>query len=138
MTKQATKQISEESMINFMRNALVVAGEEMGDDGDHWPVIKSTVHQMMKTWEDVKIERNVDAELKKHVYAQLAIMEQGLPDCTPEARASIEPKLQELREIYDAYFAEAQPHAAYVDEASLPDFVKRAEIIIATLDGDEE
>ena len=98
------KQMTEEQKMMFLRNALVVAGQEMGDDGDHWPVIKSTVHAIMKTWEDVKTERNVDNEMKTHLYQQLQIMENGLGDCTADARKAIEPKLKELREVYDAYF----------------------------------
>lgn len=130
--------MSEESMINFLRNALVIAGEEMGDEGDHWPVINATVHSIMKTWEDVKIERNVDAEMKKHLYAQLEIMEKNLPGCTPEAQATIAPKLQELREIYDAYFESPSADAVYITPDDMPPHIKRAHAIISTLDGDEE
>ena len=41
-------------MVSLVRNALLVAGHEMGANGDHWPVIKSTIHSIMKDWEDLK------------------------------------------------------------------------------------
>jgi len=47
-----TKPMPEEQMVHLMRNALLVAGHEMGADGDHWPVVKATIHSLMKDWED--------------------------------------------------------------------------------------
>ena len=83
MTVQTTKPMPEEQMVHLVRNALLVAGHEMGKDGDHWPVVKSTIHSLMKDWEDLKVERNVHAELKKHVYAQLDEMEVGIVRMQP-------------------------------------------------------
>ena len=132
------KQMTEEQMMMFLRNALVVAGQEMGDNGDHWPVIKSTVHSVMKTWEDVKTDRNVDSEMKTHLYEQLEIMEKGLVDCTAEARIAIEPKLKQLREIYNAYFETTDDNAVMVNRDELPDYIKRAEAIVETLENENE
>ncbi len=64
MTAQAT---TETQMVGLVRNALLVAGQEMGADGDHWPVINSTIHSIAKDWENLQIERNVHTELKTHL-----------------------------------------------------------------------
>ncbi len=132
------KQMTEEQLVMILRNALVVAGQEMGDDGDHWPVIKDSVHKIMKTWENVKTERNIDAEMKTHLYLQLEIMESGLPDCTVAVRASLEPKLKELRDVYDAYFDSTDTKAIYTDDVENPAYLERAKAIIATLGEDNE
>lgn len=137
MTKTNAK-MSEDQAINLVRNSLLVAGEEMGTDGDHWPVIKSTVHNLMRDWENIKIERNLDAELKIHLYAQLKEMENGLPACTAEARAQIEPKLKELHEVYDAYFSSIDEKNVIMSDEHTPIYLKRAEAIIDTLGGQDE
>ena len=129
------KAMSEEQMVHLVRNALLVAGQEMGD-GDQWPVIKDTVYKITKDWEDLKTERNVDEELKIHLYEQLKEMEAGLPDCTPEARAQLEPKIKELREVCDAYFSDVDPNAVVYDSKDEPEHIKRMEAIIKTLEGD--
>ena len=57
--------MTEEKMVTLVRNALLAAGHEMGKNGDHWPVIKSTIEKVMKDWENLKIERDITAELKE-------------------------------------------------------------------------
>ncbi len=127
------KTLNEGQMINLVRNALLVAGHEMGEDGDHWPVIKSTIHQIMRDWENVQIERNTDAEMKIHLYQQLAIMERGLPDCAPDVQADLAPRLKELREIYDAYFSAVDEKVEDFSEQESPLYVQRAEAIVTAL-----
>ncbi|MDE1902041.1 MAG: hypothetical protein KGI37_10420 [Alphaproteobacteria bacterium] len=139
-TGKLTEQ-QEEQMVHLVRNALLVAGQEMDGDGhkgDQWPVIKSTIHAIMKDWEDLKIERNVDAELKVHLYEQIKEMEAGFPDCTPAARAVLEPKIKELREICDAYFADLNKDAVFYDEEAAPEHVKRMKAIVSTLEGEND
>ncbi len=130
MTPQA---MCEERMVFLVRNALLVAEQEMGG-GDEWPVVKDTVYKIMKDWEDLKTERNVDAELKIHLYEQIRKMEAGLDECSPEARKIVEPKIREWREICDAYFCEVDRNAVVYDEASAPIHIKRMNAILDTLE----
>lgn len=125
--------MNEEQMVHLVRNALLVAGQEMGD-GDQWPAVKDTVHRIMKDWEYLKIERNVQAELKKHVYEQLNEMDRIYMTCTEAERAEALPKLRELREIYDAYFA--APDQVDLSDEDTPIHVKRAENLILSLEGE--
>jgi len=129
--------ITEEQMVMLVRNALLVAGHEMGVDGDHWPVIKSTIHSIMKDWENLKIERNVQAEMRLHIYDQLDEMDQILVTCSAEVQADTGPKLKQLREIYDAYFDTVDAENLAVDENKIPAHVKRAQAIIMTLEDDD-
>ncbi len=133
----AAKEANEERLVHLVRNALLVAGQEMGE-GDQWPVIKDTVHHIMKDWEDLKIERNVDAELKIHLYAQLKEMEAGLAECTPEVRAQIEPKVKEWREVCDAYFSDLDRNAVEYDPETAPDHIKRMHAILSTMEDNDE
>ena len=127
-------EMSEQQAVNLVRNSLLVAGAEMGKDGDHWPVIKSTVHELMKDYEHLKVERNVDAELKIQLYSQLEIMERGVADCTPDVRPGLVSKLKELRDLFDSYFSAVDLKAAPIQENEIPAYLKRARIIVDTLE----
>ena len=126
--------ITEDQLVGLVRNALLVAGTEMGEAGDHWPVIKSTIYSIMKDWEDLKIERNVKAEMRTHIYADLDELDRLLRTCSEEAQAHSAPKLKKVREIYDAYFDDVDPANVSIDENDIPVHVKRAQAIIQTLE----
>ncbi|MDX2028518.1 MAG: hypothetical protein SFW62_07775 [Alphaproteobacteria bacterium] len=133
----AARRMTEAQMVHLVRNALLVAGHEMGEEGDHWPVIKSTIESIMQDFGDLQTELNVHAEMKIHLYAQLEKMEKELVNCSAEVRADAEPKLRELRAVYDAYFAEVRDMDLYLGDDK-PLHVKRAEAIIKTLESDNE
>jgi len=132
-----THAMNEEQMVFLVRNALLVAGQEMGR-GDEWPVVKDTIYKIMRDWEDLKIERNVDDELRVHLYAQIKEMEAGLAECTPEARAALEPKVAEWREVCDAYFSDLDRNAVEINEEDEPQHIKRMKAIIGTMEDDHE
>ncbi|MFA4993858.1 MAG: hypothetical protein WC521_00940 [Bdellovibrionales bacterium] len=129
--------MSEEKMVFLVRNALLVAGQEMGR-GDEWPVVKDTIYKIIKDWEDLKIERNVDEELKVHLYEQIEKMEAGLAECTPEAREVLEPKIKEWREVCDAFFADIDPKAVVYDKENEPEHIKRMKAILGTMEEDHD
>jgi hypothetical protein len=129
--------LNEEQMVHLVRNALLVAGQEMGD-GDQWPIVKDTVYKIMKDFEDLKIERNVQEELKKHVYAQLAEMDRILMICSDEDRKDAAPKIKQLREIYDAYFEPINENLLDLSDDETPLHVKRAENLISSLEADHD
>lgn len=137
MTNATPDPANDERMVYLVRNALLVASQEMGR-GDEWPVVKDTIHKIIRDWENLKVERNVDEELKEHLYKYLEGMEKALPDCAPEAQAVLEPRLKELREVCDAYFAEISENALYIDDETAPPHIKRMKAIIGTLDDVEE
>jgi uncharacterized protein YicC (UPF0701 family) len=127
------KQMTEEQMVGLVRNALLVAGQEMGN-GDQWPVIKDTIHKISKDFENLKTERAVDEELKVHLYEQLQGMETSLPECSPRMQAILAPKVRELREVCDAYFSDIDKTAVLYDDSRLPEHIKRMNAIISTLE----
>ncbi len=128
------KQVSEEQMVHLVRNSLLVAGHEMGAEGDHWPVIKSTIHSVMKDWEDLKIERAVHEELKIQLTALLAEMDRHLMTCPDAIKPAVAEKLKELHELHDAYFASVDESDLRLSDEQMPMHVKRAEILIDTLE----
>src|SRR5580692_1224469 len=101
----AQSKMSEGQMINLVRNALMVAGQEMGSDGDHWPVVKSTIHNIMKDWEDLKTERNVSLEVKKHYDKMLADLEALASQTSDKAKTDIEEAISQIRVLTDACFS---------------------------------
>ncbi|MGE4352223.1 MAG: hypothetical protein AB7E52_08560 [Bdellovibrionales bacterium] len=128
-------EISETGMKNLIRNALILAGQEMGEEGDHWPVIKNTVTDVMRDWEELEIERTIQAELKNQMMLYLDNMQEVLKTCKPDVQHAAQPYLKELREIYDAAFTDpAEEFIDLTDESYEPPIhIKRAQAIIDTL-----
>jgi thioesterase domain-containing protein len=126
--------MTEEQMAALVRNALLVAGFEMGETGEHWPVINSTIYSLAEDLEEMRIQKNVDAEMKIHLYEHLDAMEKHLPKCSVEIQTKAAPILKRLREIYDAYFSPLDTAVmAPIRDEEIPDYIKRAKTIIATL-----
>jgi hypothetical protein len=130
----AATEMTEEQRLFMLRNALLVAGQEMGPDGDHWPVIKSTIHQLMKDWEDSRIERNVFEELKIYYADIVARLEKNLEHCPPSLRPKMDKIMQNIRETYDACFADVDLAMFVSCDEEVPIHIKRAEAIIKTLE----
>lgn len=141
MTEQETETLvmSEADIKKLMRNTLMVAGQELGADGDHWPVVKQTITDLMRDWEELDMTRAANAEMATHLYSELAKMEAAIADCSPEDRAKAEPLLAELRETYDALFSPVEEILMDLtdeeedeDEAPTekPIHIRRAEAII--------
>ena len=127
--------MSEEQMVHVVRNALLVAGQEMGD-GDQWPVIKDTVYKIMKDYEDLKIERNVNAVLAKHCGEAVDVLEQNLHLCPEDLRPSAELMIRELRELHAARFEPiGKQDFAFED---LPVHAQRMLTIVKTLESANE
>jgi hypothetical protein len=128
---------TEEQMVALARNALLVAGYEMGETGDHWPVINSTIYSLMKDWENLKVGRNVHEELRIQLYAHFGRMEEALKTCSDDIKADAAPKLEKLRELYDAYFTPVDENQLRLSEEDTPAYVKRAQAIIKTLEDED-
>ncbi len=125
--------MNEEQKVFLVRNALLVVGQELGK-GDEWPVVKDTIYKLMKDWEDLKIERNVDEELKTHIYKQIEIMETSLKDCDADVRQTLAARVKEFREVCDAYFSDIDPQAVVRDEDDEPDHIKRMKALLGTME----
>ncbi|MDP9127543.1 MAG: hypothetical protein M3N08_04685 [Pseudomonadota bacterium] len=135
MMPQST--LTDDQMARLVRNALIVAGTEMGTEGDHWPVINATIHSVMKDWENLKIERRVHEEMRNHLYAQLDRMDE-IVEASPESvRRDVAPKLKTLREIYDAHFAPTGLAPSALSDEETPAHVRRAQNIIQSMEDDD-
>lgn len=130
----ARNKMPEEQAVNLVRNALLVAGMEMGAEGDHWPVIKSTIHSVVKDWEDLKIERNVEAELKKHYGDLIANLENNLHLCPDDLLPSAKKMIHDMRELYQARFESVESTMYVRCDAEVPIYIKRMNEIIDSLE----
>jgi hypothetical protein len=134
----ATKEMTEEQAVNLLRNSLLVAGHEMGAAGDHWPVIKATVHDLMKDQENYRIEQNVMAEAR-HQYEGAIRELEALCETSPEAaKVEIRAAVKELRELCAATFEPVDNKNVYLNIEDLPPHLKTAKAIIDTLGGNDE
>lgn len=131
------KTMSEDQMVDIVRNALLVAGHEMGSEGDHWPVINDTVLKIMKDLEGAKIEQNVFQEVKKNYEIMLQQMIALRDRSTEEEKGELEATITELRALYRACFDEVQNEFVHLDESHYPDHIKRADAILETLDEED-
>jgi hypothetical protein len=135
---QSVQTISEAQLLHLARNALLVAGQEMGEGGDHWPVINATIHQLMRDYEALQNERSLHAELKTHLYAKLAEMSRSAHHMPASQRKAVAARLGELQEVCGAFFTEADYQHAVIDDEDLPPHVKRLKYLIETLLADSE
>ncbi len=101
----ATKVVINDQTVNMTRNALLVAGLEMGKEGDHWPVIKANIHALMRDYEKLKIEKAVQEQLKEHLDQIIGDYEALLERSDDEFRNAMAPHVRGMREVYDAMFA---------------------------------
>jgi hypothetical protein len=139
MTEGVKKAVNEELMLQIVRNALLVAGKEMGD-GDHTPVINATIHGLAKDWEDIKNKRAAISEVQKHcdfVIAELTDIRNDAR-CEDHLRASIDTAIGEIKDAYDAAFAPVDPGEVYMDPTLVNLNYKRAERIIRSLEDAHE
>lgn len=126
------KTISEDQMVHIVRNALIVAGQEMGEGGDHWPVINATIHEMTKDWEDLQVERNVFSEVKKHYEDMIQQLIKARDSSAEEYKADLDATITEIRGLYRACFDEVEDE--YYGDTEMPTHMKRAQAIIDTLE----
>lgn len=132
------------AVLNLARNALLVAGHEMGDGGDHWPVIKAAVHGLARAYDAMKIEEEVTAQLRVHMRAALdeyeGLLASYSSDLDPSQRAELEKFVADMRDIYSARFdapANDNPMEELMRLATGTDGMlpfERAAAIIRTLD----
>lgn len=104
--------------VHLARNALLVAGLEMGKDGDHWPVIKANIHALMRDYENLKIELAVQEQLREHLGQKVKEFEDLLGRSDDAFRTAMAPHVNKMREIYEAMFA---PVAAGSDDVRMTD-----------------
>lgn len=140
--------VRDAALLNMARNALLVAGHEMGADGDHWPVIKAAVHGLARAYEAMKIEEEVAEQLRTHMGRALdeyeALLDSYGDDLTDAQRHELEHFISDMRDIYTARFetpANDNPIADLLRMASgtegmLP--FERAANIIRTLEQREQ
>ena len=130
----ASTNITEAQMVHLVRNTLIVAGHEMGHAGDHWPLINATIQDLMRDYERLQIERNVDAEMKIHLANWLDNVAHEIEKSPREQQAEMKQGLQELRDLYNAYFEPASVDTIYAELGELPPYVSRIKAIVETME----
>ncbi len=132
--RMAAKTMTEDQMVGLVRNALLVAGQEMGANGDHWPVINSTIHSIMRDAEAVKVERDVFAEVRKNYQVMLKEMEDLYAESSADAKPHVRAAIKAFQDIYDASFSPVDKSKVDMKLQDFPLHVQRAETIVKTLE----
>jgi len=90
------------------RNALLSAGHEMGTEGPHWPVIKSALASLARSYEALKIEEEVTEQLRVHMKEALdnyeTLLESFATDLDEKVMTELRKFVADLRDIYSARF----------------------------------
>ena len=131
------KAMTEDQMVHIVRNALIVAGQEMGQDGDHWPVINATIHDIMEDIEETKAKRAALIQVKKYYEDMIRELVSIRNKKNENDKAEMEAVISEIRALYRACFDEVDLANVYLSETDLPQHFKRADIIISTLGDDD-
>ena len=129
---------TEEQAVNLVRNALLVAGHEMGKDGDHWPVIKATAFSIMKDYEDWSRSNKMCLRKSNSIISDLIVEMQGI--CNECARIKKTAKYNPPLRIASKFTALVSRRSTKIVfmliSKTLPAHMKRAETIIETLEDD--
>lgn len=132
------RQLNDDQMANLARNALIVAGLEMGNEGDHWPVINATIHSLMQDLENLKIERNVADSVRVHFRQMISELKTMRTEAPQNLKHHFDKAICDLEDIYDSAFTEPDPSQLVIDPESLPPHIHRAHAIISTLEAEDE
>lgn len=127
------KAVNEELMLQIVRNALLVAGHEMGE-GDHTPLVNATIHNLTRDYEDYKNKRAAFDELRKYYAHVISELQRIRPECDEKMGAAIDETLPEIIEVYEASFAPVDAGNVYVDPNLVNLNAKRADRILRTLE----
>jgi hypothetical protein len=101
-------------------------------------VINSTIDSLMKDWESVEIEHNVQAELKANFLYTIEELKSIHKDSPDSFKPRIQTAIDQLQEIYDAAFAEADDSKTSIKPKDFPPYIARAEAILKTLEDDND
>jgi hypothetical protein len=124
---------AEEKMIDMACNALTIAGQEMSE-GDHWPIIRATVESIRKDFEELQTEREIFEEVRKHYEGMIRDLELMRAEAPTNLKPAFRTAIGKLRDICNATFAPVGDNDLYIDTENLPTHVKRAKVIIDTLE----
>ena len=127
------KAMSEDQMVHLLRNALLVAGHEMSDNGDQMPVVNATIHDLTRNWEDTKAKRNALDEVKKYYETMIEDLVAIRNRSALEVRGEMDDTIIELRTIYRACFDEIAHDDIYLSDENMPEHLQRAAAILDTL-----
>lgn len=96
------------SLLHMARNALLEAGHEIGEDGDHWKIIKDTMAGLARAYEALKIEEEITDQLRVHMKDALDsysnLLESFASELEPDVLAELRKFVAELRDVYNARF----------------------------------
>jgi hypothetical protein len=91
----------------------------------------------MKDLEDLKVERNVFAEVKKYYATMIEELVAIRNGSAEEIKGDMDDTIVELRAIYRACFDEVAEDDLYLSEEEVPEHIHRAAAILETLEEDD-
>jgi hypothetical protein len=98
--------MKDETLLNTVKNSLMIAGHEMGPVGDHWPAIRTIIKGVDKEFETMQRNEAVAGELEFHIADALRQVEEAAEQATGERKAQIEAF---ARDMWSRYYAIFEP-----------------------------
>lgn len=105
--------MNDDTLLQTLKNGLMIAGHEMGPVGDHWPAIHAISKGMEKEFVQKQTDEAVLGELEFHFADILHKLEEKAKQASPEGRKII---LEFVKEKWEEYYAIFEP----VDAKSSP------------------
>ncbi|MDX1922007.1 MAG: hypothetical protein SFW65_02615 [Alphaproteobacteria bacterium] len=98
--------MDDETLLQTLKNGLMIAGHEMGPVGDHWPAIHAISKGMEKEFTQKQTDEAVLGELEFHFADILHRLEEKAKQATPEGRKII---LEFVKEKWEEYYSIFEP-----------------------------
>lgn len=96
--------MNDDTLLQTVKNSLMIAGHEMGPVGDHWPAIHTVVKGVEKEFDAMHRNEAVVGELEFHIADALRQVEEAAAAASPEMKPQIEAFAREMWERYYAIF----------------------------------
>ncbi len=109
----------EEVYVRVAKNALLIAGHEMGRDGDHWPAIKAAIYGITREFEALTVEEDVSAELETHLQELINRYATVMENAPVALQKELRPIIDEMQEVYNARFEPVAPRLLLAAEPAI-------------------
>ncbi|NDE90313.1 MAG: hypothetical protein EB059_04130 [Alphaproteobacteria bacterium] len=96
--------MDDETLLQTVKNGLMVAGHEMGPVGDHWPAIHAISKGLEKEFAECDRDQAVVGELEFHIATIFRDLEEAAEQCSPKEKKEIQKMMKGLWDHYYAIF----------------------------------
>lgn len=98
--------MDDETLLQSLKNGVMIAGHEMGPVGDHWPAIHAINKGLDEEFFQMDTDKAVLGELEFHLADTFHKIEEVAKNASPEDRRIL---MQYVKQKWDEYYAIFEP-----------------------------